>query len=310
VPTRSVTSAVLKFPRLILCLGLILLAGIHARASLAYEGVNLSGAEFGEWNKPGTYGTDYIYPDQTEVDYYLDKGMNTFRLPFLWERLQPSLSAGFDATQLGYISDFVNATTAKGGYVILDPHNFAEYYGGTINGSAFASLWSGLAMTFKDNDHVIFGLMNEPRGGGTISTEAWLSDAQGAMDAIRDTGATNLVLVSGNYYTGAWSWTTGAGLGTANSQVMGAIHDSANNFAFEVHQYFDGHYSGNSGNISHDPVATLSAFTAWLDVEAQEVVHGEVEARDGSGEVERGVRAMPVVAVKEGLEMGGAVSGV
>ncbi len=123
--------------------------------------------------------------------------------------MQPSLSGGFDAAQLGYISDFVNATTGKGGYVILDPHNFAEYYGGTINGPAFASLWSGLATTFKDNDHVVFGLMNEPRGGGTISTEAWLSDAQDAMNAIRATGATNLVLVPGNYYTGAWSWTTG-----------------------------------------------------------------------------------------------------
>ena len=40
----------------------------------------------------------------------------------------------------------------------------------------------------KDNDRVIFGLMNEPN---TMATEQWGAAAQGAINAIRATGAAN-----------------------------------------------------------------------------------------------------------------------
>jgi len=40
---------------------------------------------------------------------------------------------------------------------------------------------------------------------------------------------------------------------------------------------------------------------AELAVEFQQVVHGEAEGSDGSGEVKRGMRAMPVVTVEEGV---------
>ncbi len=47
-----------------------------------------------------------------------------------------------------------------------------------------------------------------------------------------------------------------------------------------------------------------------LDVEAQEVVHGEMEFGDGWLELKSGVRAVPVVAMEPGVEMVGAVGGV
>lgn len=47
-----------------------------------------------------------------------------------------------------------------------------------------------------------------------------------------------------------------------------------------------------------------------LVVEAQEIVHGEVEFGDGRSVVESGVRSVPVVAVEPGGEMGGAMCGV
>jgi len=59
----------------------------NTHAQVQYTGVSLAGAEFGS-NLPGEYGTDYIYPIKDEVDYFTSKGMNIFRLPFLWERLQ------------------------------------------------------------------------------------------------------------------------------------------------------------------------------------------------------------------------------
>src|SRR5258706_6527116 len=50
----------------------------NSAAAVQYAGVNLAGAEFGVVGHtfPGTYGTDYIYPNQTEVDYFKGKGMN------------------------------------------------------------------------------------------------------------------------------------------------------------------------------------------------------------------------------------------
>jgi endoglucanase len=50
--------------------------------------VNLAGADFGEGNLPGTFDVDYTYPTFEEVDYFVGKGMNVFRIPFRWERLQ------------------------------------------------------------------------------------------------------------------------------------------------------------------------------------------------------------------------------
>ncbi|MCI5220088.1 MAG: hypothetical protein D3914_13095, partial [Candidatus Electrothrix sp. LOE2] len=150
-------------------------AVLHAR--LKYTGVNLAGAEFGESNLPGTYDTDYIYPTSAEVDYYMSKGMNTFRLPFRWERLQLALFAAFDAAELNRMDTFVDYATAKGAYVIIDPHNFQRYYpdpadhqmseqgligSDDVPDTAFADLWGKLATHYKGNARVIFGLMNEP----------------------------------------------------------------------------------------------------------------------------------------------------
>lgn len=266
----------------------------RAYGALPYEGVNLAGAEFGYPGAiPGTYGSDYEYPTQTEVDYYLGKGMNTFRLPFLWERLQPTLGASFDTAEWSRLSTFVDETTAKGGYVILDPHDFGQY---VMNGTAyavgssqvpdsdFADLWSRLATSFAGNDHVIFGLMNEPAGTPVITTESWFSAAQSAMDSIRSAGATNLVLVPGNYYTGSWSWVSGDGGGTPNSQVMGSIHDSMNNFAFEVHLYLDQNHSGTSSQIYWTNVqAQLSDFTQWLSDTGNKGFLGEFAVADVAG---------------------------
>ena len=88
-------------------------------------GVNLAGAEFGESNLPGDFGTHYTYPTHEEVDYFVGKGMNVFRLPFRWERLQLTLESPFDPVELGRLDDFVAYASGHGAWIILDPHNYA-----------------------------------------------------------------------------------------------------------------------------------------------------------------------------------------
>src|SRR5262249_52387263 len=136
------------------------------RAAIEFTGVNLAGADFGDSHLPGTYGTDYAYPNASEINYFVGKGMNTFRLPFRWERLQRSANADFDATELSRLDAVVTAATAAGAFVVLDPHNYARYFPSpagnnssstNIIGSAqvpntvFNDFWSRLATLYKGN---------------------------------------------------------------------------------------------------------------------------------------------------------------
>ena len=261
-----------------LLLGLIcwILALPAGAAAIKYAGVNLAGAEFGQNSLPGTYNTHYTYPTQQEVDYFRNRGMNIIRLPFRWERLQQATNAAFNGAELTRLHNFVSATTAKGVHVILEPHNFARYFPDPANfqssaqglvgsyypNSVFADFWSRIADIYKTNALVIFNLMNEPN---SMPTEQWVGAANAAIAAIRATGATNIIHVPGNAWTGAHSWMANY-YGTPNSIAMLNIVDPANNIVFEVHQYLDGNSSGTSTNIVNADigVSRISDFTFWL----------------------------------------------
>ncbi len=270
-----------------LCLGCLLLvcatlrlAAQPAQAVITFTGVNLAGAEFGTAGNgaalPGTFGTQYTYPNQDEVNYFRNKGLNLVRLGFRWERLQPAKNSTFNAAELNRLHTFVSQTTAKGVSVILNPHNFARYYPGTadfatmqsgskgiigsaeVPNSAFADFWSRLAAIYRTNSLVIFGLMNEPNA---IPAAQWVSAANVAIAAIRATGATNLILVPGIEWTGAHNWSS-----SGNATAMLGIMDAANHHAFEVHQYLDGDSSGGSADIvnANIGVTRVAGFTQWL----------------------------------------------
>ena len=250
---------------------------LSVRADIQYAGVNLSGAEFGQNILPGTFGSQYTYPTTAEVDYYKSKGMNIIRLPFRWERLQRTNSATLNVAELGRMNSFVFYATSKGMYVILDPHNFERYYpdpnnyesstqglvGSAVPNSDSANFWGQVASIYKTNSHVIFGLMNEPN---TMPTEQLVTSENAAIAAIRAAGATNLIFVPGNSWTGAWTWSDYYSSGaTPNALAMLNIIDPGNNYVFEAHQYLDSNGSGsNDGVVSPDiGVQRLANFTAW-----------------------------------------------
>jgi len=259
------------------CLAFVgLFSAFSSLADIQFAGVNLSGAEFGS-TFPGTFGSTYTYPTSAEVDYYRSRGMNIIRLPFRWERLQHTNNVALDSAELNRLTTFVNYATSNGMYVILDPHNYERYYpptsninssstkiiGGTDNpDSWFDDFWSRVATVFMANNHVIFGLMNEPN---TMQEAQLVTSLNLAITAIRATGATNLILVPGNRWTGAWTWLNSDSQGQANSVAMLGIVDSGNNYAFEVHQYLDSDGSGTKTSIVSATVGMerLANFTAW-----------------------------------------------
>lgn len=247
-------------------LGWLIAAAAHA--VLPMRGVNLAGAEFGEHNLPGQHGVDYTFPTVQEVDYFHAKGMTTIRLGFRWERLQLTLGGPLDATYLAGLDTVVSHATSLGMKVIVNPHNYARYHGNLV-GSAqvphaqFADFWSRLAQHYQNNPQVVFGLVNEPH---TMPTEQWLTAANTAIAAIRAQGSTHLILVPGNAWTGAHAWSQNW-YGTPNAQVMTGVVDPGNNFAFELHQYFDADYSGTSQtcqSAAGTGANQLQGVTQWL----------------------------------------------
>lgn len=248
------------------------------------RGVNLAGADFGNDNLPGEFGVDYIYPTVEEIDVFLDSGMSTFRLPFLWERLQPTALDPFD-DEIARIDAFVEQATGSGATVILDPHNYARYYGQVIGTEeldveVFVDLWSRLASRYRENSLVVFGLMNEPYD---LETELWLQDANAAIMAIRDAGANNLILVPGNDYSGAHAWDADW-YGTPNSQVMLGVVDPGDNYAYEVHQYLDVDSSGTSPECVDPRIGSerLTEFSNWLRDHDAQAFLGEFASGDNS----------------------------
>lgn len=219
-------------------------ASVVTPDGVPYKGVNLAGAEFGD-ALPGIEGTDYAWPTPAEIDYFMSEGMNTFRVAFLWERLQPRANERFDEAYAAALHNIVRYGTSRGATIVLDPHNFARYYGQLVGSpdvpnSVFANLWARLAMKYRNNPKVVFGLMNEPHD---MPTEQWVAAANVATAAIRATGATNLISVPGNAWTGAHSWSSDW-YGTPNAVAMLDYVDPGNNSIFEIHNYFDADASG------------------------------------------------------------------
>lgn len=244
------------------------------------RGVNLAGADFGEQNLPGVYDHDYTYPTHAEVDYFVSKKMNLIRLPFRWERLQPALGADFDPLERARLVDLVSYATSHGAHVLIDPHNYARYYGAIIgqgpSAQDFADFWARLAAVFADDPRVMFGLMNEPYA---IPVEDWLAAANAAIVEIRNAGASNLVLVPGINYTNAGAWYQDWGYGE-NAKVMTGVVDPENHFVFEAHLYLDSDSSGTSPDCVSATAGSdvIWAFTAWLQQHGQRAFLGEFGA--------------------------------
>ena len=228
-------------------------------------GVNLCGAEFGEKHLPGIYGQHYIYPTPQELDYYNAKGLKLIRLPFRWERIQPTLMQPLDEVELKRLAGFVKAVRERGMKVIPEPHNFGRYHDqivGTpaVPNAALADLWRRLAEQFKGEQAIYaYGLMNEPH-----DTEGrWPAAAQAAVDAIRGVDANSWLLVPGDH------WTMAAGWRKHNEYFW--VNDPSHRVVYEVHVYFDLNSSGRYVKTYEEEKASptigierLREFREWL----------------------------------------------
>jgi aryl-phospho-beta-D-glucosidase BglC (GH1 family) len=239
-------------------------------------GVNLSGAEDGN-PVTGVMGHDYIYPTTSEIDYFASLGLNVIRVPVAWQRIQPTEDGPLSTTQLGQLETLVTYAATKGIKVDIDLHNYGAGYGADVGTSqtpdaAFANFWGQMAAYFKSAPNVIFGLMNEPN---TIAPAAWAVAAQDAVTAIRATGASQEILVSGSDWDTASSWVS-----SGNAATVGVITDPDNNMAFEVHQYFDQGSTGTTTSVLSPSIGpqSLASITQWAEANGKKLFLGEFGA--------------------------------
>ena len=257
---------------------LLLFVSSLAVATPLFRGINLAGAEFTPQTLPGVSQKDFKWPTDWEVDTFLKEGLNTFRVPFTWERLQPLLNGAFDRDYAASLDQIVKIITKRHAYIILDPHNYARYRGFLIGSpetpiAAFEDLWKRLALKYRSNPNVVFGLMNEPH---SMKSEVWAEAAQAGLNAIRNTRATNFVLVPGNAWSGAHSWLQ-SWYGTPNAEAMKNIRDPLGRFYYEVHQYLDSNSSGGGTVCQSATIGSerLKDFTQWAEKQGAKAVLGE-----------------------------------
>ncbi|MES1200007.1 MAG: glycoside hydrolase family 5 protein [Pseudomonadota bacterium] len=239
-------------------------------------GVNLAGLEFNPSKIPGLLNTDFPAPDPIEISYYRGVGARILRLPFLWERMQPTLNGSLDAAYAGLIDTVIAQAQSLGLTILLDAHQYGRrmvegqsYIIGetaTVTAAHFAQFWSAMAQRYHGKP-VIYGLTNEPHDQDIDNLAGFQNDA---ITAIRSAGATERILVSGTAWTGAHSWVS-----SGNGVAMLAIRDSGANYAFDVHQYLDADSSGGSAVCTAGAGGRLAAFTDWARLNGKKGFLGE-----------------------------------
>lgn len=286
-PYVSVNGAWTKKPQ-----ALVLENPLHRTTPEFARGVNVAGAEFRapdvqartNWFSNVNRGiagpgADYAWNSLAIYQYLAAQGHTLARIPFRWERIQPTLGAPLDAAELQRMTDSVTAAGQAGLSVILDAHNYGAYWlhdAATGDGvratigtaevtfAHFSDLWSRLAAAFNANAAVIgYGLMNEPvymtPAPGLTPARTWETAAQGAVDAIRaaeGSGAHKWISVGGYMWSGTWS------LPVKDREPF--ITDPASDrLLYEAHQYWDEDRTGRYLTPELDPVRD-EHWVRWL----------------------------------------------
>ena len=252
----------------------ILSISVKVHGQNSQFGVVLAGLDFG--------GTTYV-PTAAECQYYSAKGFKLIRVPFLWEKIQPTVGGALDPTYLGYIDQVVAAAATYNMSVMIDMHNYLRYpsdpsttststlvtQGGPTQ-AQFNDVWTKIATHYASNTTIWgYDLMNEPHNLGSAN---WPAIAQSVVNAIRLVDTKHTIVLEGDHWSQGHLWPT-----LPNSTGLASIVDPNNNLVFEAHQYFDSDESGTyastsfsgatplgSANTVTSGVTLITPFVQWI----------------------------------------------
>jgi hypothetical protein len=192
--------------------------GITISGPSYLRGVSLSGLEFAPSVIPGTLNTNYFAPAAGDYAYFKSKGLTLVRLPFLWERIQPTLNGALDTTYKGYIDTAIGNARTNGMRVILDVHNFGRRYvafpGGFTNDFTTSSgTWSG----------------------GSISGGQYISDPNSFFSSFNGGDLRNPVSPAPGYSFQADTYITSSQTGGSNFPALHVrVYDNGNNSYYQL----------------------------------------------------------------------------
>jgi len=209
------------------------MSGLHVSGNRIYNYVNQEVRLRGV-NRPGTeyscvqYGKIFDGPtDQASIDKMRDWKMNAVRVPLnedCWvgkDGVDPTLGG---TNYQNAIVNYVNLLTQNSIAVIVDLHWASNGSSATAHAqlampsrATAPDVWVSIATAFKSNSAVLFDVYNEPFPDYNAwdTTDAWncwknggqcpgIAFEAAGMDelvaAIRSTGATNIVMISGIQY--------------------------------------------------------------------------------------------------------------
>jgi aryl-phospho-beta-D-glucosidase BglC (GH1 family) len=200
-------------------------------------------------------------------------GWKAVKIPVRWERLTRNTSAltpdTLNSAEMALLDTEITEAGSQGYDVIIDVHNYGQYYAdgaqGGIGGTAgtgyaqalgytsagvtwttaFTSFWSAMATHYLNNTTVTgFCLMNEPNSswGGTnkLTLAGWQAASQSAVTAIRavDTAGRFTIRVNGMEWGACRNWAAINGSGWITDPVAPA------NIWYDAHHYWDENGSG------------------------------------------------------------------
>lgn len=154
-------------------------------------GNTLEGPNEGDWGNPPAQ--EYYF------DMYKNTGFDFVRIPVRWDQhLGKTAPFKVDAAWMNRIEQIVDWGLARGLFIVMNSHHdswIKDTYSNPVNQARFDSLWSQIAVRFKDkSDHLIFEICNEP----VNMTKAQNDEMhRNAMQIIRKTNPTRLIIFQG-----------------------------------------------------------------------------------------------------------------
>jgi endoglucanase len=240
-------------------------------AGVFYRGLDI----FGPFQN-GVTGQPWAFPTDGELKYYASKGLKVFRVPLLWEDLQPRLYGPLDRSYLAAMDAFVADCRAHGEEVIWTFINQAVRPLGSENvigsaalpATAFYDVWKKVALHYRNVPTVwAYDLINEP-----YLDDDWVSiQAQQTIYAIRSVDMKKVIIAMPQ-------WENEEGYVAA----FQGYNDPGDNLWYEDHVYFDrgsnGFYLGTYDEEGAYPtigIDRVRPFVTWCRVHHAHCTVGE-----------------------------------
>ncbi|KAF7887338.1 hypothetical protein EAF00_009632 [Botryotinia globosa] len=205
-----------------------------------YIGTNIAGFDFG-------CTTDGL----VQMAHFFSKtGHNIFRLPVGWQYLvNNNLGGTLDSSNLATYDQLIQGCLATGATCIIDIHNYARWNGGIIG-------------------------QGDRRMRNLNSVATWAETLQKVVTAIRQAGASNMLLLPGSDYASAEAFITD-GSAAALSKVTNP-DGTFTNLIFDVHKYLDSDNSGTHTECVTNNIDTAFApLVTWLRANGRQAILSE-----------------------------------